>query len=214
MVLLRLSHAGVPERSKGQGLGVFKGLDNMNKLSKIAKNNKNIAMAIINQAIIDEGAIGADGTITITYTSMENATYLWNIAHAWDLVHPLRTKIYPNHTKWCISFKAENRKDIYDYIGVLPDPRQDKMFRHILRRYTGGSHKGKRGETRNNVLELLKNKDMTVRDISYSFDISASTVRTHLRQLRDDNKVLVRGFNTKSPYKNQKTAEIWSLSKS
>ena len=185
----------------------------MNRILESARNNKNIAMAIINQAIIDEGAIGADGTITITYTSRNNAYYLWNIAHAWNLVHPMRIKQYSNHIKWCISFKAENRKDIYNSVGSLPDPRQDKMFRHILRRCTGGPHKGKRGETRKKVLGLLKQKDMTVRDIAYALDISASTVRTHLRHLRDEGKVLVLGLNKKSPFKNQRTAEIWSLSR-
>ena len=38
----------------------------------MAKNNKDVAMVIIVQAIIDEGAMGADGTINITYTSQEN----------------------------------------------------------------------------------------------------------------------------------------------
>jgi len=186
----------------------------MNKISKLAKKNKDVAMAIIIQAIIDEGAIGADGSINVTYTSKKNALYLWEIAKAWNLVHPLRNKIYSTHTKWCISFRAERRKEIYESVGSLPDPKYDKMFRHILRRYKGGPHKGKKGEMRNKVLEVLKTKDMTVRDISYALDLSASTVRKHLRKLEGDNKVFVIGYNKDSPSKNMRTAQIWSYSMS
>ena len=182
----------------------------MNKLSGLAKKNKDVAMALIIQAIIDEGAIGADGSITITYTSKKNALYLWEIADVWNLVHPLRTKNYLTHTKWCISFRAEKRKEIYNSAGKLPDPRQDKMFRHILRNYKGGIHKMGRGKTKMKILELLKNKSMTVREIAYSLDLSASTVRTHLIRLRDDGKVMVSGFNNTSPNKNMRTAHIWA----
>ncbi|MCJ2514059.1 MAG: hypothetical protein LN408_06445, partial [Candidatus Thermoplasmatota archaeon] len=109
----------------------------MNRILKMAKNNKDAAMAIIVQAIIDEGAIGADGTINITYTSKKNAVYLWEIADTWNLVHPIRTKKYVTHTKWCISFRAEKREEIYKLVGPLPDPKHDKMFRHILRDHSG-----------------------------------------------------------------------------
>ena len=184
----------------------------MNRILKMAKNNKDVAMAIIVQAIIDEGAIGADGTINITYTRQENAVYLWEIADAWDLVHPMRTKKYITHTKWCISFRAEKRKEIYKSVGPLPDPRHDRMFRHILRNNRGGAHKGKRGETQRKILEMMKKRNMTVRDIAYSLDLSASTVRTHLRSLRNDGSVLVTGYNKKSPHKNQRIAQIWACS--
>ena len=169
-------------------------------------------MALIVQAIIDEGAIGADGSINITYTSKKNAIYLWEIANAWHLVHPMRTKHYVTHTKWCISFRAEKRKEMYKLFGPLPDPRQDKMFRHILRNHTGGVHKAKRGETKRKLLNLLKNKSMTVREISYSLDISASTARTHLRNLKKDGEIFVEGYDKKSPNKNQRTAQIWAFS--
>ena len=210
--IFSLKFAGVPEWSKGQGLGVFTGLDKMNRISELAKKNKDVAMAIIIQAIIDEGAIGADGSINITYTSKKNAVYLWEIANAWNLVHPIRSKNCITHTKWCIGFRAEKREEIYKLVGPLPDPRQDKMFRHILRKYTGGIHKGKRGETKRKTLELLKNKAMTVRDIAYALDLSASIVRTHLRSLRKDGKVLVSGLNKEAPNKNQRTAQIWAFS--
>ena len=183
----------------------------MSKISEKVKKDKNIAMAIVIQAIIDEGAIGADGSIVITYTSKNNAIYLWDIANAWDLVHPLRTKKYITHTKWCVSFKAEKRKEIYDFVGPLPDQRQDKMFRHVLRHYKGGIQKGNRGETKLKIMKLLKNKAMTVRDISYALDLSASTIRTHLKKLKKEEKVFIIGFNKNSPNKNQRTAEIWAL---
>ena len=186
----------------------------MNRISELAKKNKNIAMEIIVQAIIDEGAICADGTINITYTSEKNATYLWEIANAWDLVHPLRTKNYTTHTKWCISFRAERREEIYKLVGPLPDPKYDKMFCHILRKYKGGLHKRGRGETQSKISGLLKKNDMTVREIAYALDVSASTVRSHLKRLKKENKVVVRGLNKHSPYKNMRTAQIWAFSMS
>jgi DNA-binding transcriptional ArsR family regulator len=198
--------------SKGQGLGVLGGMDKINRISELAKKNKDVAMAVIVQAIIDEGAIGADGTIKITYTSKKNAVYLWEIANAWGLLHPIRNTNYITHTKWCISFRAEKREEIYKLVGPLPDPMHDRMFRHILRKYKGGVHKGRRGETRKKILELLKNKTMTVRGIAYALDLSASTVRTHLRILRKDGKVFISGYNKKSPNKNQRTAQIWAFS--
>ena len=141
----------------------------MNNIEKIAISNKDVAIAIVSQAIIDEGAIGADGTINITYTSENNALYLWNIANAWNLVHPLRTKEYETHTKWCVIFKADKRKEMYNLIGALPDPRQNKMFLHILRDHSGGHHKGKKGETKEKILKILKKRNMTVREISYDW---------------------------------------------
>ena len=171
-------------------------------------------MALISQAIIDEGAIGADGTINVTYTSKKNAEYLWRIANSWDLVHPLRIKKYSNHTKWCISFRAEKRSEIYHSTGRFPDHRQDRMFQHILRNYTGGRHKGKRGETQNKILQLLKKREMTVRSLGYHLDLSASTVRSHLRNLKQKNLVCIIGNNKNSIYKNQRTAKIWAYSNS
>lgn len=212
VTVLALSNCrGTQAWSKGQGLGVLGGI-NVSRISAIAKKNKDIAMAIINQAIIDEGAIGADGSITITYTSKENAVYLWDIANAWDFVHPLRIKKYPNHTKWCISFRAEKRKELYSMVGPLPDPRHDKMFQHILRDHTGGPHKAERGITEKRVLELLKKRTQTVRQIAYALDLSASSVRKHLRNLQKKKLVQVHGYDKQAIYKNQRTAEIWIYS--
>ena len=184
----------------------------MNRILKLAKNNKDIAMAIVIQAIIDEGAIGADGSIKITYTSEKNARYLWEIANAWELVYPIQIKNYKTHTKWCISFKANKRKELYKFVGPLPDPRQDRMFRHILRDYKGGAHKRRRGQSKLKILELLKSKAMTVRDISYAFDLSASTVRKHLKNLKKEKKIFMSGYNNKFPKKNQRIAQIWAFS--
>ena len=182
----------------------------MNRILAIAKANKDVAAAIIVQAIIDEGAIGADGSITITYTSKENAMYLWEIAHAWNFVHPLRKKEYSNHTKWCVSFRADKRKELYELVGPLPDPRHDKMFRHILRNHHGGPHKNGRGESERMILEVLRKKPTTVRQIAYDLDLSASSVRKHLRTLRKNKKIIVSGCDKKAIHKNQRTAEIWT----
>jgi len=201
---------GYPSLVQGAGLRSAWRQVSVNRILAIAKENKDIAAAIIVQAIIDEGAIGADGSITITYTSKENAVYLWEIAHAWDFVHPLRKKEYSNHTKWCVSFRADKRKELYELVGPLPDPRHDKMFRHILRNHNGGPHKNGRGESERMVLDVLRKKPTTVRQISYDLDLSASSVRKHLRTLRKNKKVIVSGYDKKALHKNQRTAEIWT----
>ncbi|MCK4476723.1 MAG: winged helix-turn-helix transcriptional regulator [Methanophagales archaeon] len=182
----------------------------MRGLLERARMDKNVAMAIVGQAIVDEGYIGADGTIVVAYSSQENARHLWEVANAWGLVHPLRTKIYKTHTMWCVSFDAEKREEIYLEIGPLPDPEQDKMFRHVLRDANSGKTRGGRGETRIKVLELLKDKAMTVREIAYGLDLSASTVRRHLRNLEKEEKAIIIGYNKASENKNQRTAKVWS----
>ena len=176
-----------------------------------ALKDKAVAMAIIGQAIIDEGAIGVDGSITVSYTSYENAYNLWKIANAWGLVHPLRKKLYKTHTKWVVAFKAEKREEIYKYIGPLPDPRKNKMFRHILRNPRGRIHKGGKGEVQRKILELLKRKPLTIREISYALDLSGSTVRKHLKKLAERGKVTIIGVNKNSLNKNQRTAHLWYL---
>ena len=201
---------GYPSLVQGAGLRSAWRHRIVNRISTIAKKNKEVAAAIIVQAIIDEGAIGADGSITITYTSKKNAVYLWEIAHAWDFVHPLRKKEYSNHTKWCIGFRADKRNELYDLVGPLPDPRHDKMFRHILRNHIGGPYKNGRGESERMILELLKKKAKTVRQLAYDLDLSASSVRKHLRILRNKKKVVVSGCDKQAIYKNQRTAEIWT----
>jgi DNA-binding transcriptional ArsR family regulator len=201
---------GYPSLVQGAGLRSAWRHVSVNRILAIAKVNKDVAAAIIVQAIIDEGAIGADGSITITYTSKENAMYLWEIAHAWDFVHPLRKKEYSNHTKWCVSFRADKRKELYELVGPLPDPRHDKMFRHILRNHHGGPHKNGRGESERMVLDVLRKKPTTVRQIAYDLDLSASSVRKHLRTLRKNKKVIVSGCDKKAIHKNQRTAEIWT----
>jgi len=201
---------GYPSLVQGAGLRSAWRHVNVNRILAIAKVNEDVAAAIIVQAIIDEGAIGADGSITITYTSKENAMYLWEIAHAWDFVHPLRKKEYSNHTKWCVSFRADKRKELYELVGPLPDPRHDKMFRHILRNHNGGPHKNGRGESERMILEMLKKKPTTVRQIAYDLDLSASSVRKHLRTLRKNMKVIVSGCDKQAIHKNQRTAEIWT----
>jgi len=181
----------------------------MKKIAEKAMEDKDVAMAIIGQAIIDEGSIGADGTLVVTYTSRQNAVHLWNVANRWGLVHHLRTKEYENHSKWCVSFRAEGRRDIYQTIGPLPDKDQDKMFQHILRNPVGGTRKQPRGMTRKQLLDLLMTKPMTIRQLAYGCDISASVVRKHLKGLQKSGMVELIGYNATSPKKNQRTARLW-----
>lgn len=50
--------------------------NNRSKLLEFALSNKQIATAILGQAILDEGGIGASG-ITIFYTNEGEAKQLW-----------------------------------------------------------------------------------------------------------------------------------------
>lgn len=177
------------------------------KVAQMAMKDKDVAMAILGQAIIDEGAIGADGTIIGAYTSRKNAEHLWKIADKWGLVHPLRTKKYATHTKWCVSLRADKRFEVYDAIGPLPDAEQDKMFRHTLRNAKGGADRS-RTDRRRIILEM-PDRPLTVRQIAYTLDLSASPPRRHLRILNGEGKIAVIGTDKKSFNKNQRTAQLW-----
>jgi hypothetical protein len=61
------------------------------KLLKLALDNKQIAIAILGQALLDEGGIGAQG-ITVYYTSQEEAFHLWQIANSLGYANPFRKR--------------------------------------------------------------------------------------------------------------------------
>jgi len=100
------------------------------KLLEFALSNELIAVAILGQAIIDEGGIGASG-ITIFYTDKGEAEQLWKIANFLGYANSFRKKRHRNHFHYGFSIKASKRKELYDQIGPLPNPTKDQVFRHL-----------------------------------------------------------------------------------
>ncbi len=86
------------------------------KILKLALSDKKIAAAVLGQALLDEGGIGAQ-SITIFYTSQEEADHLWRIADSLGYANAFRKKKHRNHQHYGFSIKASKRKELYDQIG-------------------------------------------------------------------------------------------------
>lgn len=61
------------------------------KILKLALTNKRIAVAVLGQALLDEGGIGAQ-SITIFYTSKGEAEHLWKMANSLGYANDFRKK--------------------------------------------------------------------------------------------------------------------------
>jgi len=68
---------------------------NESKILKLALSNKQIAVAVLGQALLDEGGIGAQ-SITIFYTSKGEAEHLWKIANSLGYANAFRKKKHRN----------------------------------------------------------------------------------------------------------------------
>lgn len=176
------------------------------KLVTLALQNRKIALAILGQALIDEGSIGA--RITISYVSREEGEYLWKIANALGYANPLRTKDHGTHTHWWFSIKASKIKELYNEIGPLPNSFKDRIFRHHAKRHTG--HLRPRGETRKLILEALKEKPKTKLQLMLEVNISESTVRKHLSKLKQQGLIRKHGRNQDALHKSRRTAFLWA----
>src|SRR4030065_2622057 len=138
---------GVRVWPKEAGLGRYylrvKKMEN-GKLRELALKSKDVAYAIIGQAIIDEGDIGQT-SVTVAYYSESMARYLWEIADRWGLANPLRHKRKMSGARgWSFTIKAHKRKELYDFIGPLPDKKKDFAFNHLLIPQPSGKHKYRR----------------------------------------------------------------------
>ena len=157
----------------------------MPKVKQLAYERKEVAYAIIGQAILDEGDVGQT-SIWIAYYSEDMARYLWEIADRWELANSLHVKVRKNGARvWSFTIKAPKRSDLYDVIGPLPDKRKDRAFRHLLIPQPSGKHKYRRGEAKRLILQKLqRNGPMTRRELMYELRIRGSTVARHLLQLK------------------------------
>jgi len=179
------------------------------KLKELAFKNRDVAYAIIGQAMLDEGDIGL-GCITIGYYSEGMARYVWEIANRWGLANPLREKRKKSGaTVWSFSIKASKRKELYDKIGPLPDEEKDRAFRHLIIPQPSGKHRYKRGKAKGLILQLLEKKGpMTKRELMYELGIRGSTVGAHLLELKKKGMVIdtrsINGFGRRQSSKQWK----------
>jgi len=186
--------------------------DNQSKLLKLALKNKQIAIAVLGQAILDEGGIGAYG-ITIFYTNENEARHLWKIANSLGYANPFRKKKHRNHQHYGFSIKAEKIRELYDAIGPLPNPTKDQIFQHLAKRRPNLNIRA-RGETRKLVLQSLQEKPKTVLQLMLELNISSSTVRKQLRNLNTQGLVETCGKQQNASQKSRRTAKLWIATKS
>ena len=106
------------------------------KILMLSLSNKQIAVAVLGQALLDEGGIGAQ-SITIFYTNKGEADQLWRIANSLGYANSFRKKKHRNHYQYGFSIKASKRKELCDQIGPLPNPVKDGIFRHLADRRLG-----------------------------------------------------------------------------
>ena len=113
------------------------------KILQLALSNKQIAVAVLGQALLDEGGIGSQ-SITIFYTSKGEAEHLWKIADSLGYANVFRKKKHRNHYQFGFSIIASKRRELYDQISPLPNPVKDQVFRHLAGRKLGKNIKDKR----------------------------------------------------------------------
>lgn len=119
--------------------------DRCSRLLELALHDRHIAVAVLGQALLDEGGIGSQ-SITIFYTNKGEAQQLWRIADSLGYANAFRRKWHRNHYQYGFSIKASKRRDLYRQIGPLPNPAKDKIFLHLSNR--GGRTVRINGETR------------------------------------------------------------------
>jgi len=180
------------------------------KILKLALGNKRVAIAVLGQALLDEGGIGAQ-SITIYYTCKEEAVQLWRIAESLGYANPFRRKKHRNHFHYGFSIKASIRKELYDQISPLPNPMKNKVFQHLANRRRNANQRVK-GETKRLVLRSLATESKTVLQLMLELDIGASAMRRHLSELRRHGLVNIVGKNKTAFQKSRRTGNLWKAS--
>jgi hypothetical protein len=177
------------------------------KILDIALKNREIAVAVLGQALLDEGGIGAQ-SITIFYTNKCEAIHLWKIADSLGYANVFRKKKHRNHYNYGFSIKASKRKELYDQIGPLSNPTKDIIFHHLANRQNDCIRK--KGLTKNQVLQTISTTPKTVLQLMLELDTSASAMRKHLKQLQQQNLVRIVGKDKTAFQKSLRTANLWS----
>ena len=177
------------------------------KILRLALDNKQIAVAVLGQALLDEGGIGAQA-ITIYYTCKEETIQLWRIADSLGYANPLGRKKHRNHFHYGFSVTAAKRKELYDQIGPLPNSVKDRVFRHLASRQKGPSNR-KKGETKNLILKSILTEPKTVLDLMLELNLGASATRRHLDNLKHEGLARIEGKNENAFQKSRRTGYLW-----
>jgi hypothetical protein len=181
----------------------------MLKLKEKALQNEELAYAIVGQAMLDEGSI-LTSKIEIFYNDEETARYLFDIAKYWNLADKFRTKKALRQIKYGFTITAEARTRLHEKIGNLPDKIRNEAFQHLLRPLPKGP-KYSQGNAKHRIIASLEKAPKTVRDLSYELELSGSTVKDHLCDLREKGQVAVIGKNVNSSKGKRKCAFVWSI---
>jgi len=185
----------------------------MKAMLEKAKSNKELALAIIGQAISDEADIGVVG-IKISLVSKEEAKFLWEIADKWEWANKFKRfkDTEGLYDKWGFTIKSEKREEIYDGIGPIPNPEKDRAFKHLVK-HQGIIKKTKHNVTKNKILQVLKAKGPIIaRTLMYGVDISYSALKEHLNDLRKNDVVVVVGKNVNDiKHAHRRQANLWFL---
>jgi DNA-binding transcriptional ArsR family regulator len=181
----------------------------MLKLKEKAMQNEELAYAIVGQAMLDEGGI-LTNKIEIFYNDEETARYLFDIAKQWNLADMFRTKKALRQIKYGFTIKAEARTRLHEKIGDLPDGIRNEAFQHLLRSLPKGP-KYSQGIAKDRIIASLEKALKTIRQLSYELELSGSTVKQHLRDLREEGQVAVIGKNLTSSKGKRKCAFVWSI---
>jgi DNA-binding transcriptional ArsR family regulator len=178
-------------------------------LIKAIETDERLAYAILGQGLLDEGSILTD-KIEIFYNDEGTAWFLFKTAQKVALAQTFRKKSARHQLKFGFTIVRSGWAKLYEMIGPLPDKRKDRDFRFLLRPHPTGALRPV-GESKKLLLRALRNGPRTSRELSFSLDISGSTVRRHLSNLARDDKVEMIGRNRSSTRGKNKSAFVWAL---
>ncbi len=181
----------------------------MLKPKEKALQNKELAYAIVGQALLDERSI-LTNNLEIFYNDEETARYLFDIAKRWGLADTFKVKRALNQIKYGFTIKAEARAPLYEKIGPLPDKARDTAFKHLLRPLNGRP-RYPQGVAKSRTIASLEQEPKTVRQLSYEPNLSGSSVKQHLNDLKASKKVTIIGKNVNSIKGKRKCAFIWGV---
>jgi lambda repressor-like predicted transcriptional regulator len=181
----------------------------MLKLKEKALQNEEPAYAIVGQAMLDEDSVLTSKN-EIFYNDEETAVCLFDIASHWDLADLFRTKKALKKIKYGFTVKPEARRQLHDKIGALPDKIRNEAFQHLLRPLSE-KPKYAQGNTKNKIIASLEKAPKTIRELSLELELSCSTVKEHLGDLKEEGQVIVIGKNVNSSKGKIKCAFVWSV---
>ncbi|MGA2664805.1 MAG: helix-turn-helix domain-containing protein [Nitrososphaerales archaeon] len=171
--------------------------------------NQDLALAVVGQALVDEGSILTD-KIEVFYNDERTARYLFEIAKSLDLAHSFRSKMALRQKKYGFTIHYAGWAKLYKAIGPLPDTRKDLAFRFLLRVHPRGPI-NVAGESKKRISESLYQGPRAVRELCYAVGLSGSTMSRHLSELARQGQVKVIGKNVGSKSGKNKAAFVWSL---